>query len=131
MEIIDAHIHPFIDSANNIAVYGAPNTLEEYMAELKNANISMACGSVITKTEAKTFENYENVYLDISGTGLFRWNMLRHAVDICGSEKLLFGSDFPICSAAMNLQGALAEHLSDAEFDNVLCKNFKRLMGMN
>jgi predicted TIM-barrel fold metal-dependent hydrolase len=74
---------------------------------------------------------HENVYLDISGNGLYRWNMLRHAIDICGSEKLLFGSDFPICSAAMNLQGVLAEHLSDAEFDNVLCKNFKRLVGMD
>lgn len=52
MKIIDAHIHPFIYPANNIAVYGAPVSLEEFIGELKRANIVMACGSVIMKTEA-------------------------------------------------------------------------------
>ena len=80
----------------------------------------------------KRFElvrSYPNAYLDLSGTGLFRWNMLRYAIDVCGSEKLLFGSDFPVCSPGMNIGGVLAEHLSSAELRNVFSCNFLRLTG--
>ena len=72
---------------------------------------------------------YPNACIDISGTGLFRWGMLRYAVDQCGSEKILFGSDFPVCSPAMNLGGVLGEHLTDAEKENILGRNYLRLTG--
>ena len=254
MKVIDAHIHPFIDQTNNIAVYGSPGSLDEFIAELKRAGITHACGSVIQRNEAATFDDiirlnraaleiqrrypnfyipgvhvhsrypeescreleqlyalgvrwigelvpylmetgtyaepglrdvfalaqdlgmpvnlhlwpspmseletlvadfprlkvvlahpgdhgeaverftttakYENLFMDVSGTGLFRWNMLRYAIDLCGSEKLLFGSDFPICSPGMNLHGVLAEHLSETELVNVLYQNFERLTGL-
>ena len=55
--------------------------------------------------------------------------MLRYAIDLCGSEKLLFGSDFPICSPGMNLGGVLAEHLTGTELKNILSDNFLRLIG--
>ena len=255
MKIIDAHIHPFLDAENNIAAYGAPNTLEEFISELKRAGVTKACGSVIAKTEAATFEaiaklnddalkirdrypdfyipgvhvhgrfptescrelerlhargvrwigelvpymmktgpydasgmmeiyalaqdlgmpvnlhlwpsplseletaaknfpnlklviahpgdfgeaperfrfvaEHDNVFLDLSGTGLFRWNMLRYAIGVCGSEKLLFGSDFPICSVGMNLHGVLSETLSEEDAANVLYRNFERITGSN
>ncbi len=85
------------------------------------------CGTA--KQRFDLVRRYDNACIDISGTGLFRWNMLRYALDVCGSEKILFGSDFPICSPGMNLGGVLAEHLSDSERENVLAKNFLRLVG--
>ena len=75
-------------------------------------------------------KKYSNLYLDISGTGLFRWGMLRNAVDTLGAEKVLYGSDFPVCSSGMNLQGALSEPLTDEEFRLVLAGNFRRLTGI-
>ncbi len=247
--IIDAHIHPFIAEENNIAAFGSPCSLDEFMTELKNCGFSKVCGSVISRNKSdfeeikrlnrialeirkqypdfyvpgihvhdsapeescreleymyreegvrwigelvhyllgtgeynskgmfqiyetaqdlgmavnihcsdleiiedvlrnfprlklviahpedlgsakRRFElvsRYENAFIDISGTGLFRWNMLRYAVDRCGSEKLLFGSDFPICSPAMNLGGVMGEHLSERERENILSSNFLRL----
>ena len=74
---------------------------------------------------------YKDLHLDISGYGLFRWNMLRWAIDVCGPEKLIFGSDMPTCSAGMYLYGALSEHLTDEEFRLVLGGNFKRLLGLD
>ena len=74
--------------------------------------------------------DHDNVYMDISGTGLFRWNFLRHFVDLCGAEKILYGSDMPTCSAGMNLYGTLFEHLTREEFELVLAGNFKRIMGL-
>ena len=73
---------------------------------------------------------YPNLYLDLSGTGLFRWNMLRYGIDRCGAEKLIFGSDMPTCSAGMLLYGVLSENLTDEEFRLVLAGNFKRLLGI-
>ena len=72
---------------------------------------------------------YPNACIDISGTGLFRGGMLRYAVDQCGSEKVLFGSDFPVCSPAMNLGGVMGEHLTDTEKENILGRNYLRLTG--
>lgn len=71
---------------------------------------------------------YENLYMDISGYGLFRWNMLRYAIDVCGAEKIIFGSDMPTCSAGMYIYGALSENLTAEEFRLVLGGNFRRLL---
>lgn len=73
---------------------------------------------------------HDNMYMDISGTGLFRWDMLRYAVETCGAEKILFGSDMPTCSVGMNLYGALFSRLSKDDMALVMGGNFKRLMGM-
>ena len=73
---------------------------------------------------------YKNLYMDISGTGLFRWNMLRYAIDCCGAEKMIFGSDMPTCSAGMFLYNVFCENLTDAERRLVLSGNFKRLIGL-
>ena len=73
---------------------------------------------------------YKNLFMDISGTGLFRWGMLRYAVDKCGAHKILFGSDMPTCSAGMFVYGALSENLTREEFQSVMGDNFRRLLGM-
>ena len=73
---------------------------------------------------------YPNLFMDISGTGLFRWGMLRYAVDKCSAEKILFGSDMPVCSAGMNIYGALSENLTREEFQLVLGDNFRRLLNL-
>lgn len=83
------------------------------------------------KERLKFVAQHKNVHMDISGTGLFRWNFLRYAVDTCGADKIIFGSDMPTCSVGMNLYGALSEHLTREEFELVLSGNFRRLMGMN
>jgi predicted TIM-barrel fold metal-dependent hydrolase len=56
--------------------------------------------------------------------------MLRHGINIAGSHKFIFGTDFPIINAIMQVQGVLAEHLTDAERQAVFSGNFKRLLGM-
>ncbi len=73
-------------------------------------------------------EKYSNAYLDLSGSGLFRWGMLRAGIDRLGVERFLFGTDFPICSAGMNVQGVLCEKLNDSERKAVFHDNFMRLI---
>lgn len=82
-----------------------------------------------SKERMKFVSEHENVYMDLSGTGLFRWNFLRYFVDLYGAEKILFGSDLPICSAGMNVCGVLAEHMTEEELRLIFAGNFKRLIG--
>ena len=84
----------------------------------------------IAKGRFEFIKQHPNCYMDISGYGPFRWNMLRYAIDTCGVEKMLFGSDMPTCSAGMYLYSILVEHLTEEEFKAVLAGNFKRLLGM-
>jgi len=75
-------------------------------------------------------KKYDNVYLDISGTGIFRWRMLKYAVDQVGSERILFGTDYPICNPGVYIGGVLAEPISDEAKENIFSKNAKRLLGL-
>jgi len=75
-------------------------------------------------------EQHANAHLDLSGSGVFRWGALRHGIDKVGPERFLFGSDFPICSPGMLLQGVMFEHLDETELELVLAGNFRRLTGM-
>ena len=74
-------------------------------------------------------KQYENYYLDLSGTGLFRYGMLRRVIDEVGADRILFGSDFPTCNPAMFLGGVLLDPLiSDKEKELIFAGNAKRLL---
>lgn len=74
----------------------------------------------------------DNYYLDLSGYGIFRHGMLRHAIDEFGVERFLFGSDFPTCNAAMYIGGiALDPLITDKEKDYIFEKNAKRLLHLD
>jgi predicted TIM-barrel fold metal-dependent hydrolase len=74
-------------------------------------------------------KRYENYYLDLSGTGLFRYGMLRRVIDEVGVDRVLFGSDFPTCNPAMFLGGVLLDPLiTDGEKEQIFAGNAKRLL---
>ena len=73
----------------------------------------------------------ENYYIDRSGTGLFRYGMLKRVVDTIGADRVLFGSDFPTCTPGMFLGGVLYDDLiTDAEKEKIFSLNAKRLLGI-
>lgn len=71
----------------------------------------------------------ENYYLDLSGTGIFRYGMLRHAIDAFGADRILFGSDYPTCNPGMFIGGVLFDNLiTDSEKEKIFSLNAKRLL---
>ena len=72
-------------------------------------------------------KRYPNAFLDICGTGLFRHGMLKYGVAAVGVERFLFGSDFPVCSAAMQIGGVLGENLTHTQREAIFAGNAKRL----
>ncbi|MCK4276270.1 MAG: amidohydrolase [Phycisphaerae bacterium] len=73
---------------------------------------------------------YPNLYMDLSGSGLQRYGLLRHAIDTAGEHKFLFGSDFPICGAAGFVADVRSEQLTPRQQELVFAGNFKRLTGL-
>ena len=71
----------------------------------------------------------DNYYLDVSGYGIFRHGMLRHAIDEFGAERFLFGSDYPTCNPSMYIGGVLLDDLiTDEEKELIFSKNAKRIL---
>lgn len=73
----------------------------------------------------------DNYYLDLSGTGLFRYGMLKRAVDAMGADRILFGTDYPTCNPA-NFVGSVLfdERLTDTEKEKIFSLNAKRLLNL-
>ena len=71
---------------------------------------------------------YPNAALDISGSGPNSWNMLRHAINTAGYEKIIFGTDFPLRNPGMYVAGVLFEELSETERHAIFGGNFARML---
>ena len=76
-------------------------------------------------------KKYDNYYIDLSGYGIFRQNMLRYGIDKVGVEKFLFGSDYPTCSLPMYIGAILLDSsISDTEKEYIFSKNAKRILNL-
>lgn len=73
-------------------------------------------------------KRHENLYLDLSGTGLFRLGLLKHLVCQVGAERILFGTDYPICNPRMYVQAVYGEDISDGDREKIFLENGKRLL---
>ena len=75
-------------------------------------------------------EEFPNYHLDLSGTGLFRYSMLTAGVNRVGAERFLFGTDYPVCSPAMNIAGVEYERISESDKELIFHGNAERLLGL-
>lgn len=73
---------------------------------------------------------YDNLHLDLSGTGLFRLGLVRHLIDNVGAERILFATDYPICNPRMYVQAIYGENLTEKERELIFCKNARRILGI-
>jgi predicted TIM-barrel fold metal-dependent hydrolase len=73
---------------------------------------------------------YENVYLDLSGSGIDLFGALRRIIAAAGYERLLFGSDFPVTSVKTCAASVLSEHLPEHVTECILSRNAKKLLGI-
>ena len=72
-----------------------------------------------------------NTYYDTAATRfLYRHEMFRRGVDLVGSERILFGTDFPLLSQARCRQEVENADLSDKERRLILGENAARLLSL-
>ena len=75
-------------------------------------------------------QKYENAYLDLSGTGMFRYGMLKYGVEKVGADRIIFGTDYPICNPGMYINAVEFEHISEEAKEKIFHLNAERLLGM-
>lgn len=73
-------------------------------------------------------KKHENLYLDLSGTGLFRLGVLKHLICQVGAERILFGTDYPICNPRMYVQAVYGEDITDADREKIFHENANRIL---
>lgn len=63
--------------------------------------------------DLERIKKFENYYLDLSGTGIFRYGLIFHGVREVGSERFLFGTNYPISNTRMYVQAVFQEPISE------------------
>ena len=76
----------------------------------------------------EAFKGRENCYFDTALAG--QETILRFVKEI-GPERILFGSDIPFGTIKNELNKVLSLPIGDEEKELILCKNVKRLIGMD
>lgn len=72
-----------------------------------------------------------NTYFDTAADHLlYEPRIYRHAIDLVGVERILFGSDFPLTSQASALERLQASGLNEDELSAVAGDNAARLLGL-
>lgn len=73
---------------------------------------------------------YDNAYLDLSGTGVFRLGLIEHLVDQVGADRILFGTDYPISHHDLYVHSVRVARISDADKEKIFHENAERLLGI-
>ncbi len=124
-----------LDAAEQYGMVVSLHTLNlEQMKKMASAhkNITFVFAhpgeSKLVNEHIEVMRQCENVYLDTSGTGLFRYGMTRYLVEKVGAERIIFGTDYPICNAKMYVNGILGERITDREKELILGGNAERIL---
>ena len=72
----------------------------------------------------------KNVYYDTAASSfLYNPKIFELAIEIVGSEKIIFGSDFPILNPRRILNEM--KNLKEQDFMNITEKNIKNILNLN
>lgn len=106
--------------------------MDKMASEHKNVNFVFAHPnekSVMLK-HIDIMKRNDNVYLDVSGSGISRYGALKFLVDSVGAERVLFASDYPLVDAAGYVNIVLNTAITDREKELIFSGNAKRLLGL-
>lgn len=126
-----------LDLAGDYGMIFSYHTMQDQQEEMEtmireNPRVTFVAAHPGQKKEyllhLERMKKYENAYLDISGTGLFRYGMLVAGVKAVGAERLLFGTDYPITNPGMYVNAVLGEHISHEDREKIFYKNAERLL---
>ncbi len=112
--------------------WGAPDLLDRLAREYREVNFIMAHTGFWDGrsdfTYASVVGSNENVFVDLAYTNIY-YSVLEELVDLLGSSKILFGSDFPLHDLAYQLGRVLFAKLGDEDKRMILGGNMLKLMG--
>lgn len=99
----------------------------EYSAKFY-PGVKVVIGHMVDNSAPDIAYRYDNVYLETSYCSGPR--RLAGAVNLLGSEKILFGSDFPVNDMVFQKTMVLRTKISTQEKENILGNNARSLLGI-
>ena len=120
----------------NMALSIHPNKIEGDMEglvkEFPNMNIVIAHldGYGLFDLSIELMRKYDNLSFDISAHGTDREGMIAEAVKLVGSERILFGTDYPGYSPYPFIDAVMKADITDADRENIFYKNAERVLGL-
>lgn len=112
--------------------YSHPRRLKRILREFPKLTVMGAHfgGWSVPDLALEYLEN-ENCYLDTSSSIMYIGNRrAKELIRLYGSERIIFGSDFPMWKPSEELERLKSFNLSDAEYENIFCNNAKRILGI-
>lgn len=111
--------------------YSNPRRIATLAQRFPQAKIIMAHMGFEDWLEAIVIaEKAENIYLDTTGTTT-EWLIIKTAVERCGEDKILFGSDSPALNLGAELAKVKDAQISQQAKEKILYKNAVRLLKLS
>lgn len=115
-----------------VVSYHSTNTDQVDKMLMENPEISFVAAHpgerIRVEQHVERMKKYPNLYLDLSGTGLFRYGLLKYLVKQVGSQRIVFGTDYPICNPEMYVHAVYGEDISCRDRENIFFRNAERLL---
>lgn len=113
--------------------YSNPDQLEPVLKSFPRTTFIGAhfSGWSVWDEAVERLHGYDNLYVDTSST--FHWvesEKVRKYIKAYGSEKIMFGSDFPMWDVKPEKDAMLSLKLSDNEYENIFHKTAERLFSI-
>ena len=87
--------------------------------------------SKVLQSHIDRLKKYSNYMVDLSGDGVYRHGVLRHLIDERGYDRILFGSDYPVCNPAAYVGAVEFDFLiKENEKDAIFYDNASKLFGI-
>ncbi len=88
-------------------------------------------GYSVWSDAAEVLSGYENLYVDCSSSFEFLTDEeIKKLIHCYGTDKVLFGSDYPMWNTTKELDRLFSLGLSEEEYEMILSKNLERLLGI-
>ncbi len=120
-------VHAFIKTNGNLQNESTPYDVASLALEYPEARILMAHAGGCRKEGLEALRPAANVSVDTSGTHP-EIGAVETAAEILGAGRVIFGSDAPGRSFAVQLQKVKAAVLDKSQKELILSKNFMRLI---
>lgn len=122
--------HSFLKTDGNLADESTPFDVAFLGKKYPEARIIMAHAGGNQRIGIEIVQEFPNIYVDISG-GYPERGLVENTLAILGAKRILFGSDAPGRSFAVQLAKVKAAAISEPEKKSILGENFLRLLGDN
>ena len=128
LEFAEALHLPILIHTWNGSPYDGPAVLRDVVPHYPHVTFMCAhCFNNNWTAAGELAKDYPNVFIELTSVPGVR-GAIEKMVSICGSEKILYGTDMPWFDEHQGIGGVLAADISDDDIHNILHRNAEKIL---